>query len=704
MVCFRQKGFYLFVFFCSLFFPFNLKAANFTVVDNSVQADAVDANTADGTCATAAGHCTLRAAIMQANALGGSNTITVPAGTYTLTLTGFGENAAATGDLDITSNITINGAGASTTIINGNGTDRIFDISPGGTAITVAINDITIKNGKAPIGGPSLTGSPGGGILITNGSVTLSRLVLSNNFAGDGGPGGPAIGLGGIGGCGGGININGGTVTIEDSTINNNVSGNGGPGVPPIPLGGGGGSGGGICVAGGTVTLNNNTITANTTGSGGGGAPAGPGGAGGGISVTTGTVTLNNDTITGNTTGIGGPGAMGGLGGGIVRMTGTVNLGNSILALNTVGTGGVGPDCNGNITSQGFDLLGNNANCTFSGTDGVNGDRVGTSGSPAEPLFDSAGLANNGGPTKTIAIQATSPAKDTGNNATCQATDQRGETRPLAGPGICDKGAFEIITCGDGAVQTGEACDDGNATNTDACINCVSATCGDGFVQASVEQCDNGAANSNTTPNACRSNCTNPRCGDGVVDTGETCDDGNTVDTDSCKNDCSGPGNSGGGGGGTTAVCGNGTLDSGETCDHGNTTPGYGCSATCTVELPTNLVCPNPTVPFGSLTEGQTVTLNAPDASCGGPALVLAQSSLPATCTCNWGINPTARGTFSAATACKTNFTAGPAGTGQISVAVDCGAQGSGTFLQTLVVNAKPASSSSGGGCSLVRE
>ena len=91
-------------------------AKTFTV--NSTT-DAVAANPASGICETAPGNgvCTLRAAIQVANALPGPDTIIVPAGTYALTIPGQGEDAAAAGDLDITDNLTITGAGAATTII-----------------------------------------------------------------------------------------------------------------------------------------------------------------------------------------------------------------------------------------------------------------------------------------------------------------------------------------------------------------------------------------------------------------------------------------------------------------------------------------------------------------------------------------------------------------------------------------------------------
>ncbi len=64
--------------------------------------DTVDANPGDGICADINGNCSLRAAIMEANAGPGGQTIVMPAGTYTLTLIGTHENDAATGDLDIT--------------------------------------------------------------------------------------------------------------------------------------------------------------------------------------------------------------------------------------------------------------------------------------------------------------------------------------------------------------------------------------------------------------------------------------------------------------------------------------------------------------------------------------------------------------------------------------------------------------------------
>ena len=84
------------------------------------------ADSNDGACTVSL--CSLRDAVIAANASGGADIITLPAGTYTLTIGGRGEDAAATGDLDINNSLTINGAGAATTIVDGGGLDRVFDI------------------------------------------------------------------------------------------------------------------------------------------------------------------------------------------------------------------------------------------------------------------------------------------------------------------------------------------------------------------------------------------------------------------------------------------------------------------------------------------------------------------------------------------------------------------------------------------------
>ena len=99
--------------------------AAFTV-DSS--ADAEDATPGDGICATAAGVCTLRAAIQETNALPGEDAIEVPAGDYVLTIPGSGEDSACTGDLDISDDLILTGAGLDETIIDADGLDRVLDV------------------------------------------------------------------------------------------------------------------------------------------------------------------------------------------------------------------------------------------------------------------------------------------------------------------------------------------------------------------------------------------------------------------------------------------------------------------------------------------------------------------------------------------------------------------------------------------------
>jgi cysteine-rich repeat protein len=91
--------------------------------------------------------------------------------------------------------------------------------------------------------------------------------------------------------------------------------------------------------------------------------------------------------------------------------------------------------------------------------------------------------------------------------------------------------------CGNGTVEAGETCDDGNEIDTDDCPStCETARCNDGFVQFGAEDCDDGNDSDN---DACTNGCTNAMCGDGVVfneATGtETCDDANAAQNDGCN-------------------------------------------------------------------------------------------------------------------------------------------------------------------------
>lgn len=213
----------------AMLFSATVQALNFTV-DSTI--DAVDAAPGNGICADAAGNCTLRAAIQEANQLAGADTITLPAGVFQLSLSGSGEEAAATGDLDITDDLTITGAGATSTTIDGGGLDRVFDVAPNGTPLSVVFNSLAIRNGMA-------SGVPGGAIRVNLGTVVLNDCSLSGNRSDANG---------------GAIN-NAGNLTLNRCTLSANTAS---------------GNGGGLYNAS-TVALNNTTLSGNTATSLGGG-------------------------------------------------------------------------------------------------------------------------------------------------------------------------------------------------------------------------------------------------------------------------------------------------------------------------------------------------------------------------------------------------------------------------------------------------
>ena len=135
-------------------------------------------------------------------------------------------------------------------------------------------------------------------------------------------------------------------------------------------------------------------------------------------------------------------------GGGLFHVAGaTFSVRNTLVALNLVAIGGNGPDAFGaSFTSQGHNLIGDGTGSNGF-TNGVNGDIVGTSANPIDPKLGP--LQNNGGPTKTHALLAGSPAIDHGDNANLPPADQRGIgfARKKDGNGdgivVVDIGAFE---------------------------------------------------------------------------------------------------------------------------------------------------------------------------------------------------------------------------------------------------------------------
>lgn len=170
----------LFVLVMSLTLAGFSESASFNV---NTTIDSVDINPGDGICeaTTATGDCSLRAAIIETNALAGTDSINIPAGTYQLTIVG-DDDSALLGDLDITiENVTITGAGMNQTIIDGNSIDRIFQIS----STVVTLQDLTLQNG-----GDASATVVGGAVLFVGNATSRLNLInvnIKNNRANAGG-------------------------------------------------------------------------------------------------------------------------------------------------------------------------------------------------------------------------------------------------------------------------------------------------------------------------------------------------------------------------------------------------------------------------------------------------------------------------------------------------------------------------------------
>lgn len=268
--------------------------------------DTPDANPGNGVCATATGQCTLRAAVMESIELAGVDTINVPAGLYILSIPGTGENAGATGDLDLDS-VTINGTG--TVIIDGGFLDRVLDVDA-----PSIIRGVIVQNG--------VTTEHGGGIRC-NFACTVEDVTVRSNTSGA---------------WGGGIRAQG-TLTISNSTISGNTCG---------------AHGGGISNFGGTISASNITISGNFANSDSGGID----------NDGSGVLDLINVTIANNFADSNGDGA--GNGGGIGVFTGNAFLRNTILANNS-DNGGEAPDCSNTIQSIGHNLIRDLSGCTVVG-------------------------------------------------------------------------------------------------------------------------------------------------------------------------------------------------------------------------------------------------------------------------------------------------------------------------------------------------
>jgi predicted outer membrane repeat protein len=306
-------------------------------------ADEPDSKPGDGLCLTAAGDCTLRAAVQETNALGGGpHTIALLAGAvYTLTRGGAGEDAAATGDLDVASNVAISVPGGRA-VVEGvviGWDDRIFQVLRGSNAELEAIE---IRRGRVDRG-------EGGGI-SNDGTLTLTNITVTRNHSDHD--------------SGGGI-YNGGTLTLTDSTVGSSLVSQGNFA---------GGRGGGIINLG-TLTLTNSTVSGNTSLNGQGGGIYNVGtltltnstvssnranfGSGGGIRNSAGTATLIGSTVSSNGAEV--------HGGGISNVSGTLTLTSSTVSSNGssgsdgLGSGGGIDNFDGNVKLSGSTLNGNRA-------------------------------------------------------------------------------------------------------------------------------------------------------------------------------------------------------------------------------------------------------------------------------------------------------------------------------------------------------
>jgi uncharacterized repeat protein (TIGR01451 family)/CSLREA domain-containing protein len=396
-------------------FAVSIPAGAFTL--NSTT-DAVDSNPGDGICATAANACTLRAAIMESNAHPGPDTISVPPGNYALTQAGQDEDAAATGDLDITDTVTILGADAATTIVDGGALDRVFHITGN---FTVAMSDLTIRNGQ-------LTGGQGGGIFNVTGRLTLTNVVVTQNQAGTGGGlnnslGGKVIFINSAisensgSGIGGGIlNDIGSQLDISNSLITGNSTDT---------------SGGGIYNQGSLFNLVNSTVTDNHA----------PQGDGGGIySNGSGQTNIRFSTIVHN--------SAQNYGGGVTAAnTGVVvNLTANILAQNTSNLINEGSCGINSLHSNGYNIS-DDYSCRYVLTGG--GDQILTN-----PRLGA--LGNYGGFTSTFNVLLGSPAIDAVAPNLCTVTvDQRGISRPKGMR--CDIGSYELVPAAPPAAPDGLA-------------------------------------------------------------------------------------------------------------------------------------------------------------------------------------------------------------------------------------------------------
>jgi hypothetical protein len=467
--------------------------------------------------------CTLRVAVHELNTLAGADSLDVPAGTYTLhnraCCEGNGDAFVERGDIDITDDLTLNGAGADTTIVEADdsaygGYDRVFDVWNGTSDVT--LQNLHIRNGWAS----DQTFNNGGGVRVVGGSfLTVTNAIFSGNK-------GNCVGgaiynwgsrtsvfdsvftdnqAGGSCGHGGAIhNDSGGTLvvdgstfqgnsavddggaiwtdaatTIADSTFDDNSAQHGGA----VRQRGGSSTiegstfvsndaalfGGAIDFNGGnTMSITNSTFSANTSANRGGAMTGNPAG-----------LTLNGVTFKDNTA---------------TNSVGGVAVSEFSTVFNTIFDGNTPTNCDAGWNFATGNNLTSDATCfAAGGTDLVS--------TPA----DLGALADNGGPTKTHAISADSPALDAADGDVCLDVDQRGINRPAGEQ--CDIGAYEFNTDvdGDGVIDPLDDCDltPGDETaDENGCSDSQRDADGDGANDA-VDACPDTPAGHSVDPAGC---------------------------------------------------------------------------------------------------------------------------------------------------------------------------------------------------------
>ena len=317
-------------------------------------------------------------------------------------------------------------------------------------------NGVAYGNGGGPNGGAYGAGTNGGaGGFGGGGGAT-------NPFGGTGGAGGFGGG-GGTGYMGGGGGFGGGAGGSEGFNRAQGGFGGGygglgyggsGSGSAPVISGNGAGMGGAIFNAAGTVTITNTTLSGNTAKGGAGG--FGGSGFGGAVFNLNGSISLLNSTLSGNTVAPGTGYYTGTAAGGALYTLGI----NGVYA-SGYGTGATIGTAAGAIVSAtntifanstgGLDLVNNGS--TFSGSNNLatqsTGLPTGVSSTTTTALNLASSLANNGGPTETLALLYPSSAIDQGIDTTQSpynlTTDQRGPGFARKVGAQVDIGAYEFV-------------------------------------------------------------------------------------------------------------------------------------------------------------------------------------------------------------------------------------------------------------------